>query len=283
MNGLEKTIMYTKYISEDKMYYEECKDKQEVEFEVKGLGDKWRIETGNSVWKYYNISGMLIPMQGWKIHISVALNEAEEVLRIVSEVLISQEIAFKHIRSAKLLFEMYSKHGNRITSGKFITIYPQGEEFIEILNILEQKLKGFQKGPYILTDKRWKDTNIYFRYGAFKKMVSSTGELCLTDHEGKMVPDIREPRYYVPPFVKIPSKLLEADILPENKEVKENKLKLFKIQKALRYSNGGGIYLGERISDGLKCVIKEARAEIGYDGQKHSAEERLNNEYDSHR
>lgn len=279
MDVMDKIIKYFKYVSKDNMYYEKQPEVTQDKYIVKELNDKWKIVDNDSIWTYYHIPNVLLPMQGWKIHISATLDEAEQVLECVSNILISLDIPFKHIKSRQVLLDMYSKNGNRTNSGKFITIYPQGEEFLDLLETLEKKLLGFRKGPYILTDKQWKNTNIFFRYGAFKKMLSPAGELCLIDANGNLVPDLRKPQYYVPDFVKVPKRLNEADIIPDVEGNKENKLKQYRIDKALRFTNSGGIYIGERVIDGTKCVIKEARAEIGLDGKNHTAEQRLENEY----
>ncbi|WP_456300354.1 class III lanthionine synthetase LanKC N-terminal domain-containing protein [Thermosipho affectus] len=44
------------------------------------------------------------PEQGWKIHISAKLDNAERILRIVSEYLIKNKISFKFAKSKKILY-----------------------------------------------------------------------------------------------------------------------------------------------------------------------------------
>lgn len=281
MEVMDKIVAYHRYISEDNPYYEKQADIVQREYLVEGLSEKWRTVRDDPVWTYYDIPNVLLPIQGWKIHISVSIDEAVDMLSCVSKILIDLEIPFKHVKSEQALNNMYSKHGNRVSAGKFITIYPQGEEFLELLDILENSISNFKKGPYILTDKQWKDTNIYFRYGAFKKMVSDSGELCLMNAAGNLVPDLRKPQYHVPDFIKVPAKLKQVDSNGDVNKQNDNKLKEYKIVKAFRFSNSGGIYIAERKDTGTKCVIKEARAEIGYDGLMHSASQRLENEYNS--
>ena len=279
MAAIDQIVAYMKYTSDNSMYYEKQPTSIDDEYTVDGINDKWKVVKEDAVWTYYYIPYILQPIQGWKIHISTTLDEAQSILERISKTLITYEIPFKHIKSSRALRDMYSKNGNRISSGKFITIYPQGEEFLELIDILEKDLEGFRKGPYILTDKQWKDSNIYFRYGAFKKILSPSGELCLIDADNNLTPDVRKPQYYVPPFVKVPKKLSNADVKPDVCVNKENRLQNYKINNALRFSNSGGIYKGNRIKDGITCIIKEARAEIGFDGANHSAAQRLENEY----
>lgn len=277
--NMDIVVKYIKYSSGNNMYYEQIPNKTKDKYVVEGLGEKWETVDDDPVWTYHHIPGIFMPTQGWKVHISTVYNEADKVLSCISKILINLEIPFKHIKNRGVLLEMYSKNGNRINSGKFITIYPQGEELSEILEVLEKNLVGFKKGPYILTDSQWKDTNIFFRYGAFKKILNSTGELCLVDADGNLIPDVRKATYYVPDFVKVPKVLKEIDVSFNKNNLVENKLKLYRIDKALRFTNSGGIYIAERIADGLKCVIKEARAEIGFDGAGRTAAQRLENEY----
>lgn len=280
-DAINKIVAYMKYTSEDSMYYEKKMRVDEDEFEVILNDESWKIVKTDEVWTYYYIPNVVRPVQGWKIHISAAIDEAESVLKSVSKVLVSHNIPFKHIKNNRVLKEMYSKNGNRISAGKFITIYPLEEEFIDLIFELENEIKKFKKGPYILTDKQWKNTNIFYRYGAFQRIVSSTGELCIYDPAGNLVPDMRLPQYYLPPFVKEPEKLVAANIYQEDSSDEENKLNDYNIESALRFSNSGGIYKGTRKKDGVQCIIKEARAAIGFDGANHSSKERLENEYNA--
>lgn len=47
----------------------------------------------------------------------------------------------------------------------------------------------------------------------------------------------------------------------------------------MRFNNGGGIYLAENKDSRETVVIKEARPKVGYDGNGHDAEHRLNIEH----
>lgn len=278
---MDNNVKYLEYINSDSLYYEEPKYKESDEFVVKGVTAKWFINDDDPVWKFYDIIDNFLPDQGWKIHISTDFFEAKKTLEIVSDILIEREIAFKCVKNREVLFNMYSKSGNRISAGKFITIYPKDNQFIPLMNTLEEKLRNCRRGPYILTDRQWKNSNVFYRYGGFKKIVSSTGELCIRDDKGNLVPDIREPRYYLPEFIEEPEELRRVE-QPEtqNSDIQPiNPLKLYEIEKSLRFTNSGGIYVAKRISDGKKCVIKEARNNIGLDGQYRTAAERLDNEH----
>lgn len=138
--NMDIVVKYIKYSSGNKMYYEQIPIKTKDRYVVEGLGQKWETVDDDPVWTYHHIPGIFMPTQGWKIHISTVYNEADKVLSCISKILINLKIPFKHIKNRDVLLEMYSKNGNRINSGKFITIYPQGEELSEILEVLENNV-----------------------------------------------------------------------------------------------------------------------------------------------
>lgn len=244
--------------------------------------DNWEINKNDIFWTMYNPPLKPMQSQGFKIHISTTYAGAEQTLVISSKILLRDNIAFKHVKNKKLLYDMYSKIGNRISSGKFITAYPNDHEFLPLLVCLFNELAGLEKGPYILTDKRYKNSNVYYRYGAFKVIKNDDGINCIIDDNGKLVPDIREPRFYLPDFVNLPQELKELD---ENEDIAhnntENKLDLYEIATAIRFSNSGGIYRAKRKADGKSCIIKEARANIGLDTSGRNAAQRLQIENDA--
>lgn len=235
----------------------------------------------NSPWVFYTFKGKKIKDQGWKIHVSATLDNAHEILEDVSKVLIDRQIAFKHIMDESSLLTINSKNGNRTNSGKFITIYPPTDEvFLELLDILYEQVKDKENGPYILSDKCWKDSNIFYRYGGFRTISNEKGEPCIKDPDGNLIPDYRTPYYQVPKFVEEFDRFLDSkNILDEGNEEDRKQLKKYNFQRVLRYTNGGGIYLAERVDDKKKVVIKEARPKVGLDGKKRDAVERLNVEY----
>lgn len=211
------------------------------------------------LWFYAEIKDITLPEQGWKIHISATLNNAELILYKVGKLLINYNIPFKFILDKKLLMMINYKNWDRGSSGKFITIYPKQNEFKKILKKLYKELIG-QEGPYILSDKRYKDSKvIYYRYGGIKQttMLSVTGEkiLVISSPNGKYIPDIRTPYFEPPKWVKNP--------FSNNNTIKENIITLNKnrylIKQALSFSNTGGVYLAKDMKKNRLVVIKEAR------------------------
>ncbi|MBT8876959.1 hypothetical protein BTH84_09625, partial [Lactobacillus delbrueckii subsp. bulgaricus] len=93
--------------------------------------------------------------------------------------LIKQKVSFKFQSSLEQYVESNSKYADRGESGKFITVYPRGEEeFACLLAELQKLTETFALGPYILSDQNWQESNVYFRYGGFKLLylVNAAGE-----------------------------------------------------------------------------------------------------------
>ncbi|TVZ90146.1 class III lanthionine synthetase LanKC [Streptomyces sp. BK340] len=216
------------------------------------------------------------PAQGWKIHSSATAADAERIAGIVWDYCVPRRIPFKFVPSPHLLHLRNAKYAGRDTSGKFVTVYPADEERLhEVLRELGALLEGCE-GPYILTDLRWHDGPLYVRYGAFARrfVVDERGSLVLavTDGEGRLVPDRRAPSFQVPEWVTLPEFLrphLEARNTTTVGELP------YRIEKALHFSNGGGVYVGTDTRDGRRVVLKEGRPHAGLAADGADAVERL--------
>jgi hypothetical protein len=159
-------------------------------------------------WLVYAPEDDQICDQGWKIHASACLENAEKILSVVWDYCVARRIRFKFIRNPELLLLRNSKNADRGSSGKFVTIFPRDEaEFELILGELGELLEG-EPGPYILTDLRWGEGPLYVRYGGFtgRYCVGANGEIepAIVDPSGEAVPDRRDPTFYLPPWVTLP-------------------------------------------------------------------------------
>ncbi|MGR3867905.1 class III lanthionine synthetase LanKC [Streptomyces graminifolii] len=204
------------------------------------------------------------PAQGWKIHASAVRANADRVAAIVWDYCVPRRIPFKFVPGPHLLHLRNTKYAGRDTSGKFVTIYPTDEaQLQEILSELGKLLEGFE-GPYILTDLRWHDGPLYVRYGAFARafVVDERGSLvsAVRDGSGELVPDRRAPSFQVPEWVTLPA-FLEPQLAARNTTT-VGELP-YRIEKALHFSNGGGVYAGTDTRDGRKVVLKEGRPHAG--------------------
>ncbi|MEE1833229.1 class III lanthionine synthetase LanKC [Streptomyces sp. SP17KL33] len=219
------------------------------------------------------------PTQGWKVHASATRANADRVAAIVWDYCVPRRIPFKFVPGPHLLHLRNAKYAARDTSGKFVTVYPADEEQLHlVLRELGALLEGFE-GPYILTDLRWNEGPLYVRYGAFARsfVVDERGTLvpAVRDGAGTLVPDQRKPTFHVPDWVTLPA-FLEPQLAARNTTT-VGELP-YRIEKALHFSNGGGVYVGTDTRDGRRVVLKEGRPHAGLAADGADAVTRLERE-----
>lgn len=219
-----------------------------------------------------------LAQQGWKIHLSVALGQEQEMLDVVSRYCFTHQLSFKWTRSKRAWLLKNSKYADRVASGKFITIYPEDEaEFVQTVYALAASLKEFAPGPYILSDRCWQASPVYYRYGAFKEMVKEIAgqkRCCLQAPDGSWQEDQRCPYYCQPDFVQEPAELAKNNFQVKGADF--SRLTAYQIKGALHFSNGGGVYLAQK--NGKNYVIKEGRPAAGLDGHGQDAFSRIQKE-----
>ncbi|MFD4176691.1 class III lanthionine synthetase LanKC [Streptomyces anulatus] len=230
-------------------------------------------------WLAYSPDGLRLPPQGWKIHVSAALDNAASVLERVVAHCLEHRLAFKCVPNAGLLALRNAKYADRAGSGKFITVYPPSDEaFPEVCTALMRLLEG-EHGPYILSDLRCGNGPVHTRYGAFAARFCSGPDgrpvPAVADPRGRLVPDDRGPSFRVPSWVTPPGFLmphLEARAAVGLADLP------YTVEKALHFSNGGGVYLGRDTRTGEQVVLKEARPYAGLAADGADAVARLERE-----
>lgn len=200
------------------------------------------------------------PPQGWKIHITSTIYDAQNVLYDVAEYLFVKSISFKYLSSRTCFIQANGKYVDRLESGKFITIYPSSEHiFIQLLKDLKTIVCKYDDGPYILTDKQWQNSNVFFRYGALKPRFSNEKNVpVIVIPQGDLIPDKELPLYSLPSFVDEPIYVKENNYFIE---YSNGKLTDYQIDSAVHFSNNGGVYLASR--NGKKYILKEGRKNVG--------------------
>lgn len=282
---MEGNMLYNLYLKPNSEYYgkQETSEKTNI-YELNDIPDTFAVlSESDSVWKHYHVKGSSLPDQGWKIHITSLFEDSQSVLDVVAKLCIEKKIEFKHLKDRQSFIKVNSKNANRSSSGKFITVYPMNDEvFVELLELISSATRDFKKGPYILSDRRWKNSNVFYRYGGFRSIHNENGEHCIVDKEGNLIKDQRTPFYQVPDFVKDFDDYLNTfNNFDEFETNTEGNLGRYEIESALSYSNAGGVYLATRKKDNLKVIIKEARPNAGLDGVAHDALSRQTKEYDA--
>lgn len=286
---MEGNMLYNLYLKPNSEYYGKSEDSEEKMhvYELSDLPDPYVVISANeSVWKHYHVKDSALPDQGWKIHVSALFEESKRLLEKVSKICIDERVEFKHLKDKQSFIKMNSKNANRASSGKFITVYPvNNDEFLKLLDMISLATSGFQKGPYILSDKRWKDSNVFYRYGGFRSIFNEYGEHCIKDDQGRFIKDERTPYYQVPDFVKgFDDYLNTLNISKDSDDADpsdDSSLERYEIEAALSYSNAGGVYRATRKQDNLKVIIKEARPNAGLDGAARDSLYRQTKEYEA--
>ncbi len=89
------------------------------------------------------------PEQGWKIHVSARLDNADRVGTHIWDYCVPRGIPFKFVPGKQLLYLRNSKYASRTISGKFATIYPRDDDMLHaVLQELGEQLAA-EEGPYI--------------------------------------------------------------------------------------------------------------------------------------
>ncbi|MBY0239752.1 MAG: class III lanthionine synthetase LanKC [Burkholderiaceae bacterium] len=231
------------------------------------LKSQWRIQVG-SFWTQLVAPIRRHPVQGWKIHVSATPDSAKRILAKVAPVCIAHETEFKFASDEKILRQLLSKNCTRQSSGKFITIYPPSDAlFRQLLDELYPLLQD-ETGPYILSDRRYKDSHVlHYRYGGFKSFpeTNAKGEVTMRilDDKFQYMEDIRAAQFVLPPFID--DGFSEAPRASQHDAAQAPSVfgGDYHIEGVIKHSNAGGVYLGRHRGSGEPVIIKEARPFIG--------------------
>jgi serine/threonine protein kinase len=240
------------------------------------LPPAWRLNQG-AIWTQAMGPQLELALQGWKIHISATQESAERTLEKAVPVCVSFNASFKFASDSFIFSLMNSKAWNRGGSGKFMTIYPQNtSQFMALIEALSQALQG-EEGPYILSDKRYKESKVvFYRYGGIRALLQ-------TDYKGMSRPVLLTPNFEEVPDVRAPyfdSPSWAPDPFPtESKPASRMLNNRYQVSSALAFSNTGGVYLATDSTTGQEVVIKEARPHTGEDGNGNDAVKLLHKEY----
>lgn len=223
------------------------------------LGPIWRFKR-SGVWVQALPPRIQLPLQGWKIHVSANLDNAEEILSLVAKTCLKENVTFKFLLDRLVLQMCNAKSMPRGSSGKFVTIYPQDvHQFRTLLDQLYGELSGFE-GPYVLSDNRYQDCRVlYYRFGGFSSIESvdwnGDHQLQIVAPDGSLYPDVRAAYFALPPWVSDP---FQSGAEPDN-EMPTLKEGRYAIEEALRFTNAGGVYRATDRDTQRNVVVKEAR------------------------
>lgn len=244
-----------------------------------GLPPGWvGVESG--IWTQWHLPGRTSLIgDGWKVHVSARPERVQHVLDKASEVCFRHEVTFKHLSTELFYWWTHQKLAHRPQSGKFIAAYPADVETARRLMEALREALADERGPYILTDRRYKDSStVYYRYGAFVRRLRPRAdglpEALTHDLAGRLVLDRRDPSFRPPeevvdPFARARSGTAEGG----------DDLDGFAIDSSIRFTTAGGTYRGRELATGRRVFIKEARAHIGFREDGASAQQQLREEW----
>ncbi|GII90664.1 class III lanthionine synthetase LanKC [Sinosporangium siamense] len=233
-----------------------------------------------TVWQSMRPDDRPGPEQGWKIHVSATLENADRLCTAVWDYCVPRRIPFKHLLNRNMLLVFNAKYTPRGSGSKLITIYPADEEELSTtLRELSALTEG-ETGPYILSDLRYGGGPLYVRYGGFTEMrcVDESGEtaLAIRHPDGTLVPDRRKPYFDPPSWAPLPEVLRPH--AEARKSRKAGQGPPYRVERALHFSNAGGVYVATRQTDGVTAVLKEARPHTALDNNHLDSQHRLKTE-----
>ncbi|MFC5888250.1 class IV lanthionine synthetase LanL [Kitasatospora sp. CM 4170] len=174
----------------------------------RGGGGDWDV-TVDGFWCTARPTAGELAGEGWKIHVSAASAVGGAVLAAVVETLADDPCAFKFAAGQEQLHELNSRNSERGSAGKFITVYPAGEEqFRRLAAALHLATDGLP-GPVILSDRPYRPGSlVHYRYGAFAARVELGNDggyrSMLHGPGGERVEDVRGASYRCPPWARDP-------------------------------------------------------------------------------
>ncbi|GII62754.1 serine/threonine protein kinase [Sphaerisporangium krabiense] len=278
------TTRYEVYCQADPLFYDTLDNQRAKypDFPIAGraVPSGWE-HRATDTWLHYGPADRTLPSQGWKIHISSCLADAEKTLDIVWDYCVGRRISFKFLRGPRVAMMQSSKYADRGSSGKLVTIYPVDEADLElVIKELDELLRGVT-GPYILSDLRIGEGPLFVRYGGFAERFCLNANLdrvlAIEDPDGVLVPDRRGPSFSPPPWVTLPA-FLEPHLAARNAVTMADLP--YSIESVLHFSNGGGVYKATDTRTGETVVLKEARPHAGLDAVGRDAVARLRHEAD---
>lgn len=220
-------------------------------------------------WVSFKPKGRKIPKVGWKIHISLQLEELHRDLPPLFESLVRSGVPFKCVRGIKMYRLLLDKNSDRRQCGKAITVYPHVPDIPNLIDMLGEL--EFSPGPTVITDLPTLINGVSLRYGFFIPSDSAEEQIEKEEPNTHSFEDNRQaldPAAY--DIENCPKEIKEViDISPQ---------KYFSIQnvKALKQCGAGGVY--SALYKGKNIIIKQGRRYTGYDDTHSDGASRIEHE-----
>ena len=222
------------------------------------------IQAKRSIWRCSRERNGTDPLQGWKLHVSATILTACPVFRLIAPYLKRCNILFKAPKSLAELHKLNSGIYYGFSQiGKFVTVYPQSVEAAAAIGSKLHALTAKFPAPMVPYDNALRTRScVYYRYGSFSLRLKTTFRkkrvLAIARPDGTLVPDLREPRAAVPPWLTDPFHPVRSQAAFEVATPLETDYTRY---EALSQRGRGGIYQARDVSSvpAKICVIKEGR------------------------
>jgi hypothetical protein len=217
-----------------------------------------------SIWRYSRQRNGNDLLQGWKLHVSATILSACPIFRLIAPYLKRRDLLFKATKSLAELHKLNSGiYYGFCQIGKFVTIYPQSVEAAAVIASKLHALTAKFHAPMVPYDNALRNRScVYYRYGSFSLRLKTTFRkkrvLAIARPDGKLVPDLRQPRAAVPPWLIDPFQPVRSRDVFELATPLETDYTGY---EALSQRGRGGIYQARDVSSvpAKRCVIKEGR------------------------
>ncbi|MFI5528331.1 class IV lanthionine synthetase LanL [Kitasatospora sp. NPDC051853] len=246
---------------------------------ARGGGGDWQL-TVEGLWCTARPAASTTPAQGWKLHVAAATGAAAEVLAAVAAVLAKDPCTFKFTADVEKLHQVNSRNSDRGSAGKFLTVYPEGDEqFLRLAAELHRATAGFP-GPGILSDRAYAPgSRVHYRYGVFARRAELGNDgayrSLLHGPDGSVTEDVRGASYRRPHWAVDPvegkgstAAAGGAAGAAQGGAKKGGGVLLggrYALTAAVRHGTKGGIFLGRDTVTGAEVIVKQARAHIEVD------------------
>lgn len=234
------------------------------------LGRGWRMEAEtdhDGVWIRVQPGEADTPAQGWKLHVSAAPISAAAVLSAALPVLLSEDAPFKVAASDEVLDFLNNGEAGLSQVGKFITVYPLGEDQAVRLGAALHDATNGLRGPAVPYDRPFtRGSLVHYRYGTFVERLaqSAVGEVgpVIRGPQGELLPD--RPSAPAPAWVRDPFEPAGLSAPAPSQLVGD----CYRITGMVHRSAGGAIRLALDTHARRGVVLKQAfrDARLGTDG-----------------
>ncbi|MFD5429051.1 class IV lanthionine synthetase LanL [Streptomyces sp. NPDC127084] len=232
-------------------------------------GQRWTLQPTDA-WCFARPPDRAVRREhGWKLHVSATPLSAPLVLARSAEVLTRHAAAFKFAVDLERVVRLGDVWYDRGMGGKFITVYPDDDDHFRLLAGALDAVTAGLSGPRILSDKPVRPGSlVFFRYGQFSTDMVLTDdgvfEPWMTGPDGSRIKDERAAGFRIPPWAAYP--FPEAAATAAGSAATAPPVLLgsrFRVLRAVRHANKGGVYRALDERTGREVVVKHARAHVG--------------------